>query len=231
MVVHGSGSLFYSGKEYNLTVGDCVFINCRHLYSHTTDPNNLWSLRWIHFNGSQMEGIYEKYCERGGRPVFNPEEIKHFTFLWQELMMLARSDDYIRDMKINEGLNQLLTLLMENSWHPEDKTELPKKKSLIIPIKEYLDKHYAEKITLDDLANQFYINKYYLTKAFKDQYGQSINTYLLNIRITQAKHLLRFSDKSVEEIGLSCGLGAAHYFSAKFKEVEGIPPSVYREQW
>ena len=98
-------------------------------------------------------------------------------------------------------------------------------------MKEYLDSHFDEKITLDDLSSHFFINKYYLSKTFKEQYGMSINAYLLNVRITKAKQLLRFTDKTVEEIGFECGLGAAHYFSSKFKEVEGVPPSVYREQW
>lgn len=98
-------------------------------------------------------------------------------------------------------------------------------------MKEYLDSHYSTKITLDGLADQYYINKYYLTKVFKEQYGQSITNYLLNVRITKAKQLLRFSEKSVEEIGLEVGLGAPHYFSQTFKSVEGVPPSKYREQW
>ena len=37
--------------------------------------------------------------------------------------------------------------------------------------------------------------------------------------------------KKIEEIGEECGLGAAHYFSSRFREVEGVPPSKYREQW
>lgn len=98
-------------------------------------------------------------------------------------------------------------------------------------MKEYLDQHYGEKITLDDLAASFYINKYYMIKSFKEQYGQSINAYLLNLRITKAKQLLRFTDQPVEDIGRKCGFAAPHYFSAKFKEVEGVPPSLYREQW
>jgi len=77
----------------------------------------------------------------------------------------------------------------------------------------------------------FYINKYYLTKVFKEQYGQSITAYLLNLRITKAKQHLRFSEKSVEEIGMEVGLGAPHYFSQTFKSVEGVPPSTYRKQW
>ena len=119
---------------------------------------------------------------------------------------------------------------MAESWHPEDATTA-KKKASVADVKEYLDSHYAEKITLDGLAAHFYINKYYLTKVFKEQYGQSITTYLLNVRITKAKQLLRFSEKSVEEIGMEVGLGAPHYFSQTFKSVEGVPPSVYRKQW
>ena len=230
-VVDGTGSLFYDGKEYQLSAGDMTFINCEKLYKHTTSADRLWTLRWVHFYGATLPEIYEKYCERGGKPVIRPEDGATFSGEWESLMACATSDDYIRDMRINEGLSRLLTLLMEQSWHPENQEDFPKKKSMIIPVKEYLDANYAEKITLDELAAKFYINKYYLLKTFKEQYGQPINAYLLNLRITKAKRLLRFTDKAVEAIGLECGLGAAHYFSARFKEVEGVPPSKYREQW
>ena len=133
-------------------------------------------------------------------------------------------------MRINEQLNILCTLLMEQSWHPEESKSVYKKTS-VADVKEYLDQNYSFRITLDDLAARFYINKYYLTRIFKKQYGQSISTYLTSLRITQAKQLLRFSDKPVEEIGMECGLGALHYFSRVFKEIEGVPPSVYRSQW
>ncbi len=231
VVVKGTGSLVYDGKELQLSSGDIVFINCEKPYSHTTSSDNLWTLRWVHFYGSNLSSIYDKYCERGGRSVIHPEDVSDFQITWEELMKHASGDDYIRDMRINEGLCRLLTLLMEQSWHPEDKENLPKKKSLIVPVKEYLDQNYGEKITLDELAEKFYINKYYLTKVFKEQYGQSITNYLLNIRITKAKQLLRFSEKTVEEIGLEVGLGAPHYFSQTFKSVEGVSPSVYRKQW
>lgn len=230
-VISGAGELVYDGKSYELEFGDCVFIDCHNPYSHTTDPTKLWTLRWVHFYGLTLPSIYKKYCERGGQPVFRPKNTDEINNVWADVMTAASGSDYIRDMRINERLNVLLTLIMAESWHPEDQENLPPKKSLILPVKEYLDKNYSKKITLDFLATRFFINKYYLTKTFKEQYGQSITAYLLNIRITHAKHLLRFSEKSVEEIGLECGLGAAHYFSSKFKEVEGVPPSEYREQW
>ena len=228
-VLSGSGMLTYDGKKYDLKKGDMVFIDCRKPYSHTTD-SNLWSLRWCHFYGPTLSFVYEKYVERGGRPTFRPEETAPFLSTLDSLYKLASGSDYIRDMRINEELNHLCTLLMEQSWHPEEATTAPKKLS-VVEVKEYLEQHYADKITLDELSKQFFINKYYLTRVFKEQFGQSITAYLTSLRITHAKQLLRFSDKSVEEIGLECGLGQLHYFSRVFKEVEGVPPSIYRSQW
>ena len=229
-VSSGSGSLSYNDKVFSLGEGDCVFIDCHNPYSHTTDPDNLWTLRWVHFYGPTMGSIYNKYCERGGRPVFAPEDFAPFFDVFNQIFSTAGSADYMRDMKINAALSDLLVLIMAESWHPEDATTA-KKKASMADVKEFLDSHYPNKITLDSLADQFYINKYYLTKVFKEQYGQSITAYLLNVRITKAKQLLRFSNKSIEEIGLEVGLGAPHYFSQTFKSVEGVPPSIYRKQW
>ena len=230
-VTTGSGTLSYNDKAFSIGSGDCVFIDCEQPYSHTTDPDNLWSLKWIHFYGPTMGEVYKKYCERGGRPVFHPESTEDIEKVWSSLMTTASGDDYMRDMLINQHLSTLLTLIMAESWHPENQSSLPPKKSLILPVKNYLDQNYGEKITLDGLAQIFFINKYYLTKTFKEQYGVSITAYLLNLRITKAKQLLRFSEKTIEEIGIECGLGSPHYFSQTFKSVEGIPPSTYRQQW
>ena len=230
-MIDGAGALSYAGKDYKLEQNSSVFIDCNIPYSHTTSPCSLWTLRWVHFYGPQMSSIYEKYKERGGRPVFTPDDSAPFFIVWDELMKVAKSADYMRDMLINQHIATLLTLIMSESWHPEEQANLPPKKCIILPVKEFLDEHYSAKITLDGLAAQFYINKYYLLKTFKEQYGVSVMAYLQNIRITKAKQLLRFSKKSVEEIGLECGLGAANYFSQTFKSVEGIPPSAYRQQW
>ncbi len=233
-VVSGSGVLNYEGQKYELKQSDCVFIDCGKPYIHQTDENNLWTLRWIHLYGPALPSIYRKYCERGGRTVFQPStnaKLQAFMEVHNTLMTTAKSDDYMRDMLINQHLSALLTLIMSESWHPEDQEDMPKKRMMLLPIKEYLDSNYNLKITLDDLAEKYFINKYYLSKSFKEQYGVSVNNYLLSVRITKAKQLLRFSNKPIEQIGLECGLGQAHYFSSKFKEIEGVPPSVYREQW
>ena len=76
-------------------------------------------------------------------------------------------------------------------------------------VKEYLDEHYTEKLTLDDLAEKFFINKFYLSKIFKETYGTTVNNYLISKRITRAKQLLRFTDMTVDEIGVGVGMGDA----------------------
>ena len=147
-----------------------------------------------------------------------------------ELYTLAASSDYIRDMRINEKLGALLTLLMEQSWHPE-RIKIGRKRTELVEVKNYLDEHYSEKIALDDLSEKFFINKFYLSKIFKEAYGTTINSYLIAKRITRAKQLLRFTDLTVDEVGNAVGMGEANYFSRMFRKVEGISPREYRKQW
>lgn len=133
-------------------------------------------------------------------------------------------------MDINARLADILALLMADSWHPEEAQPGAKKTSLF-DVKKYLDENYAKKITLDDLADRYYINKYYLTRVFKEQFGISVMDYLLNVRITEAKYMLRFTKKSAEEVSLACGIGDMYYLSRVFKKVEGIGIREFRRQW
>ena len=77
----------------------------------------------------------------------------------------------------------------------------------------------------------FYINKFYLTKIFKEVYGTTVNGYVIARRITRAKQLLRFSELSVEEVGEAVGMPEPDYFSRVFKKIEGISPREYRKKW
>lgn len=242
MVEDGEGELVYEGKKYNLKSGDVVFIDCRKAYSHSTglNPNaGLWSLRWCHFYGPSMLAIYAKYCERGGQPVIRGDDmgrgddasrgadVSKYAAILTDIYTLASSSDYIRDMRINGKLNDLLTLLMESSWHRGANTNAPKKME-ISSVKSFLDEHYKEKLSLESVASHFFIDKHYLARLFKEQYGVTLVTYLQQVRITHAKRMLRFTDKSIEEIGLECGIGELNYFSRVFKKLEGVSPSEFR---
>ena len=229
LVRSGAGKLVYDDTEYELFAGDCGFIDCRHPYSHTTS-DDLWNLSWIHFDGPTAANIYRKYRERGGLPAFTPKDFTQYRNSFADLYDIASSSSFTRDMEINTMISSILALLMADSWNPEG-TQPGTKKTSLTEIKRYLDENFAKKIALDDLAERYYINKYYLTRVFKEQYGVSIMDYLLSVRITEAKNLLRFSKLSAEEIGLICGIGDVYYFSRVFKKVEGISVREYRKQW
>lgn len=236
LVLDGSGYIEYEGQRYDMKKGDCAFIDCMRSYSHSTGKSGdsgtaqLWSLQWAHFYGENMPAIYEKYVERGGLPVFTPDNAQQYRDIFSRLYDIARSEDYIRDMKLNVVLGELLAVIMEQSWHPEN-ASAGKKRRELIDVKAFLDEHYTEKLTLDFLSASFYIDKFYLSKIFKETYGVTINSYILSKRITQAKKLLRFSDLSIDEIGSRVGMNDANYFSRSFKKLEGISPSEYKKTW
>lgn len=228
-VISGSGQLEYDGQSFILHAGDCVFIDCAKPYSHQTS-DDLWTLRWVHFFGSSMVSIYDKYCERGGQPVLHVSDTQPFVGLLEQLHRAAASGDHIRDMRINELLSRLLTLLMEQSWQPAA-AKAPARKQDLLLIREYIDGHLTEKITLDELASRFYINKYYLTRTFREHFGVPINVYISQQRVTRAKRLLRYSDLTIEQIAGQCGVHDPNYFSRMFKKTEGVSPAGYRRSW
>lgn len=230
MVEHGSGTITYCGETYSLKAGDCAFIDCHLPYSHQSSQD-LWTLKWAHFYGNCVKGIYDKYIERGGQCCFRTAYPNKFQEVLSDLYDIASSDSYIRDMQISEKLTSLLTLLMAESWHPDSQTIGSRKKKDLQELRTYLDEHYQERITLDDLSERFYINKFYLTRIFKEQFGVSINSYLLQVRITHAKQHLRFSDMPIEKVASEIGVEDARYFTRMFKKVEGMTPGEYRKRW
>lgn len=230
IVMEGSGKLKYGDEEYAMHAGDCAFLDCRKYYAHSTSKKNLWKLKWVHFYGPNMASIYSKYTERGGRVCFTATKPEAYAGLVDEIFAVADADDYIKDMKINERLAALLTNIMSESWNPEGGHVDSKRKSLQ-EVKEYIDEHYVEKLSLDELARLGYVSKFYFTRLFKEQFGVSVNNYIIQMRITHAKELLRFTDKTIEEVGMECGMDDANYFARMFKKVEGVSPSEYRRRW
>ena len=235
VVREGEGELSYAGRKYPLKQGDVVFIDCKKSYAHSTG-DKLWTLSWCHFCGNSLAGIYDKYIERGGQPVFHPmEQTQSYARILQELYTVAESEDYIRDMRINTLLNELIMHIMEESWHPELHRDAPKR-SEVVKVKEYLDDHYKERITLDELAAIHYLSKFYLAQIFKDAYGITVGNYVTEKRIAEAKRLLRFGRNddrllTIQEVAQAVGYDDMNYFCRTFKKTEGMSPGEYRKRW
>lgn len=92
----------------------------------------------------------------------------------------------------------------------------------------YIQEHYAEDITLPDLAERFYVSPSYLSKRFSGEVGQPLMKYIQEYRITQSAKLLRSTDHKVYTIAQMCGFSDVTYYSRAFKAVMGVSPNQYR---
>lgn len=231
IVTSGSGNLTYNNQTYKMKAGDCAFIDCMKEYAQSSSADDLWSLKWAHFNGCNMAGIYGKYLERGGEPCFSLPDACLAINNIDLLIETASSSSYLRDMKINEHLSSLLSLIMEYSWNPEMARTNRIRSVSTTEVRKYIDSNYREEISLEAVAKQFNINKSYLLRIFKEDVGLTINNYILQQRMVKAKNELRFTGNTLDVIAENCGFKDANYFIRMFKKIEGITPGEYRKQW
>lgn len=95
-------------------------------------------------------------------------------------------------------------------------------------VRRHIDNHYKEALTLDLLAAEANVNKYYLSHAFKEAYGISPISYMISRRIQEGKRLLTETDLALSQIAGILGFSSASYFSQSFRRVERISPQEYR---
>ncbi len=96
----------------------------------------------------------------------------------------------------------------------------------ISPVIQYIQEHYTEELSLDDLADVFSISKSHLCRIFKNITGSTLNAYVTNIRVLKAKGLLR-AGYSVNFAGEMVGFKSASHFIRTFTKLEGVSPKRY----
>ncbi|MFQ6864272.1 response regulator [Blautia sp.] len=102
-------------------------------------------------------------------------------------------------------------------------------KDVIQEIQNFICCHYAENISLNSLAEQFYLHPNYLSRLFKEKTGHNFVEYLTEIRMEKVKELLRSSNKKIIEICDMTGYDNPRYFSKVFKQYTGMTPREYRD--
>jgi len=100
----------------------------------------------------------------------------------------------------------------------------------IMRVVDYVDKHYAEEMSLKTLSQHFNLNAAYLGQLFKKATGDMFSNYLSRIRIEQAKHLLINSQLKASEIALAVGFSNLQYFSNVFYKYTGVYPTDFKRQ-
>jgi two-component system response regulator YesN len=96
-------------------------------------------------------------------------------------------------------------------------------------IRRYLEKNYAEEITLSAMAEKYNISPGYLSLLFTERTGKKFSDYLTECRIRKAKELLKHTELRIYEIATAVGYNDPFYFSSCFKKITNKTPSEYRE--
>lgn len=96
-------------------------------------------------------------------------------------------------------------------------------------VRQYIDNHFKESLTLEQLAELAHFNKYYLAHTFRREFGTSPINYLISRRVAESRFLLRETNHTLSLISQMLGFSSLSYFSQCFRRVEGISPMQYRK--
>ena len=95
----------------------------------------------------------------------------------------------------------------------------------------YCFENYKENISLDEMAKQLHVSKYYISRLFSDKIKISLNNYINMLRVNDAKERLVKTADSVTEIGIQVGYNTIRSFNRAFLAQTGIQPREYRNRY
>jgi two-component system response regulator YesN len=180
------------------------------------------------------------------------EQLDHW---WREYRVMKRrwvqqffsniSEDQVKQLLLDEPSRLIVPLdeygiLSLSLWQQELTRSIvhlsklllesqQKDKSVIFEIAEFLEKHYHEDVSLQDIANRFYLSREYISRKFKQEFEVNLSDYLGQIRMSKAKVLLRNPHLRISQVAEMVGYQDEKYFSKVFKKLEGLTPNEYRK--
>ena len=226
-IVSGKGQFLIQDQLYPVNVNNLVIINPN--VSHTEVSLNAQPLEYIVLG---IDGIELAAGENTN---------SQFSIL-----------DYLESAEISSCMRNILREMEQKNTGYEDVCQaymeiliirLMRNTALAVPsepqivsanhqcaaVKRYIDLHFKEPLTLDQLANEAHMNKYYLSHAFKREYGTSPINYMITRRIEESKYLLAETDLSMSQIAQLLGFSSLSYFSQVFRRTQAATPMEYRQ--
>lgn len=92
----------------------------------------------------------------------------------------------------------------------------------------WIQRHYTEDVALEDAAESMGMSSFYFSRQIKTATGRTFLDFLTDYRIEKAKHRLKYTEMSVNEVGRSVGYPDSNYFTKVFKRAAGCTPTAYR---
>lgn len=225
VVLDGKGCLVTEGKRYELGKGQGFLYGPGMRQKYYSDASEPWNIRWIHFYGERLEELLDS---RGlDEPwLFSLSNLSSIESLIEKLLSLGRSYQIDDEYTVASTLYELLTRLQTTS----DRLNVPINyaSDKIRTVANYVRSHSHESFSIDKAAALAGYSTHYFSRKFGQTFGKSFPDFLLEARLIQAKRLLASTQLSVKQIALETGFSQASYFSACFRQLEGMTPLQFR---
>lgn len=216
-IIKGQGIVKDNDEELALISGDIYRLdnNSDYLIS-----NNNWSLIYLLLKGDHIQELVDQTLKKY---EFDLQSRTRFDQLFDKLNISAIKD---RNTLVSSGhlLNFLSEVNKTSSSHLDKRTEIIRESIL------YIENHFAEAITLVELAQHVGYSKFYFSRLFKEYLGMSFVDYLHKRRILESVQLLETTTLSVTQILLEVGYDYEANFYKYFNKYFKITPNEYRHK-
>jgi len=235
-----SGNVQYNieSRSYLLTPGDVLLISPMELHQPMFGAEHreyerivLWIdkrfLEGFNLQGRDLAACFDTAVP-GHTNLLRPEGVarQYLTFLLENLMEEVASEDPYSEMAALSLLAQVLVSLNRLAKQSAGEESKSGQDTTVYSVLGYINEHYSETLTLDDLANKFFISKYHLSREFQRLVGTSVHRYIIQKRLVMAKQMLS-EGKPSSEVYQHCGFGDYSNFFRAFKAEYQISPKDY----
>lgn len=228
-VTDGSGFLKTDDQAVPISTNDVIIVNSN--IEHTEVSSEEHPLEYIVMGVDGLEAISGENGENGYSIVHFQTGGEQILFYLRSLLKEIENKYPGYNTVCQDLLEVVLLLLMRHSRFTVTFVPAARKSSKECAIvRRYIENHFKENLTLDDLAALAHISKYYLVHAFSREYGTSPINYLLSCRIQESLYLLSKTQMSLSQISGTLGFSSPSYFSQSFRRMQGISPIEYRKQ-
>ena len=235
LICSGSSEYLIHDKKVVIKAGDLLVYNAGVVHDEVSGPDMEVGSYCVGVGGLHMPGLRENALisdEKGyvfptGRYFEDMKEL--FVMMFRNLAAGEPHAELFCTSLLHALLVSVLTVtegVGETRENPADEPHI-----LGSRIKDYIDRHYMEPITLQSMGEALRISPYYLSHVFKQMSGYSPVQYLLRRRIGEAQTLLITTELSVARIAEMVGYDSQSYFNLQFTKNVGMPPSRYRHNY
>lgn len=224
----GKGRLIIEGKEHIISKGDVFFTkkNIPHEYYGITQP---WSIQWIVFDGTSVGALFNQ-LDIYNYAIFEIQSLQNILKIFDDIMAILQSNNLKKHIESSILIYALITKLSYFKRMSDAIESKSKKQESYENILNYIEKHYAQDLSLASLSEKFDLSSYYICRLFKEFNKTGLITHLTQYRISMAKtHLLLTPTASIKSIAAQIGFSNSSYFISTFKKFEGMTPLMFRQ--